>query len=135
MCTQKSWTYLLFSLLLIPILNGCHDYNPNLHGKWQLLTITTPTQILIRDSIFYNFDNYTFQVQNLSRYSNPNGGDLLGEFHQVGDSLILKVVDNWYTPSYFYWNGLEKHFKILDISSSKLRLSATDGIYSFRSYN
>ena len=135
MYTNKSCIYLILLLFLLPVLNGCHDYNPNLHGKWQLMTITTPTQTLIRDSIFYNFDNYTFEVQNLSRYSNPNGSDLMGEFHQVGDSLILKVVDNGYTPSYFYWNGLEKHFKIVDISSSKLQLSATDGIYTFRSYN
>jgi len=90
---------------------------------------------LIRDSIFYNFDNYIFQVQNVSRYSNPNGGVLMGEFRQTGDSLILRVVDNWYTPSYFYWNGLEKRFKIIDISTSTLQLSATDGIYTFRSYN
>ena len=135
MYTNKSCIYLILLLFLLPVLNGCHDYNPNLHGKWQLMTITTPTQTLIRDSIFYNFDNYTFEVQNLSRYSNPNGSDLMGEFHQVGDSMILKVVDNGYTPSYFYWNGLEKHFKIVDISSSKLQLSATDGIYTFRSYN
>ncbi len=135
MYINKSWIYLILLLFLLPVLTGCHDYNPNLHGKWQLMTITTPTQTLVRDSIFYNFDNYTFEVQNLSRYSNPNGSDLIGEFHQVGDSLILKVVDNWYTPSYFYWNGLEKGFKIIDISSSKLQLSATDGIYTFRSYN
>jgi len=132
---QKKWIWTLLTGLFLLSLTGCHDYNPNLHGKWQLMTITTPTQTLIRDSIFYNFDDYTFEIQNLSPYSNPNGGVLIGEFHQAGDSLILQVVDNWYTPSHFYWNGLEKRFKIIDISSSTLRLSATDGIYTFRSYN
>jgi hypothetical protein len=99
------------------------------------MTITTPTQTLVRDSIFYNFDNYTFEVQNMNPVTNPTKGVLMGEFRQVGDSLILTVVDNWYIPSHFYWNSLEKRFKILDISMTKLRLSATDGIYTFRSYN
>ena len=132
---QKKWIWTLLTGLFLLSLTGCQDYNAKLNGKWQLMTITTPTQTLIRDSIFYNFDNYIFQVQNVSRYSNPNGGVLMGEFRQTGDSLILRVVDNWYTPSHFYWNGLEKRFKIIDISSSTLRLSATDGIYTFRSYN
>lgn len=119
---------IIFSLLA---LTGCHDYNPKLNGKWQLMTVSTPTQTVVRDSIFYNFDNYTFEVQNMKV-----GGVLLGEFHQVGDSLILQVVDNWYIPSNFYWNSLEKRFKIVSISLSKLRLSENDRImYTFRSYN
>jgi len=135
MHTNKSWIYVILLLFVLPILNGCHNYNPDLNGKWQLMTITTPTQTLVRDSIFYNFDNYTFEVQNMNPVTNPNYGVLIGEFHQVGDSLILQVVDNWYIPSNFYWDGLEKRFKILDISMTKLRLSAIDGIYTFRSYN
>ncbi|MBB3186433.1 lipocalin-like domain-containing protein [Microbacter margulisiae] len=129
--------YLLISCLLMGIflLAGCHNYNPDLNGKWQLMTISTPTQTIVRDSIFYNFDNYTFEVQNMNRNTNPNGGVLLGEFHQIGDSLILQVVDNWYIPSHFYWNSLEKRFKIVSISLSRLRLSENDSIYTFRSYN
>ncbi|MGC9151637.1 MAG: lipocalin-like domain-containing protein [Microbacter sp.] len=129
---QQKWTWTLLTGLSLLILTGCQDYNPKLNGKWQLMTVQTPSQTWVRDSIFYNFDNYTFEIQNLSRY---NGGTMMGEFQQKGDSLLLQVVDKGYTPSRFYWYGLSKHFKIVSLSFSRMQLSEADTLYNFRSYN
>jgi len=123
---------LLSSILFFSV--GCSNYNPKLEGKWQLTYFKSsqPIQLPI-DSLFYNFTNNIFMIQNFGA-GNTSGQNLYGEFHQYGDSLILTVVDDWYTLSNYYWTSKEKRFKILEISSSSLWLSDKDATYHFRSY-
>lgn len=130
---QKKWMLIFLAGTFLLLFSGCQNYNPKLNGKWQLLTVQSPSQqTWVRDSIFYNFDNYTFEIQNLSRY---HGGTMMGEFQQKGDSLLLQVVDQGYTLSRFYWYSLSKRFKIVSLSCSRMQLSEADTLYTFRSYN
>jgi hypothetical protein len=133
---QKRTKYHIYILLVVMLfIYGCQHYNLHLNGKWQLLSYIGPDQKeLRRDSIFYNFDNYIFSIQNLNPKINPTGEVLAGEFEQQGDSLFLKVVDDWFHVNYFYWTSNEKRFKIMDISSSSLWLKDETGTYHFRSY-
>jgi hypothetical protein len=135
MYRKRTYYYVCIVIFTLCTISGCQHYNHNLTGKWQLIAFIGPDQKEIRrDSIFYNFDNYIFSVQNLNPSVNPASEVLYGEFYQAGDSLILQVKDDRYHLNYFYWTSGEKRFEIMDISSSSLWLKDISGVYHFRSY-
>jgi hypothetical protein len=130
------YTTIVLIVISSLLTTGCSSgYNADLNGKWQLISFQSKGTIQLPvDSIFYNFENHIFVVQNLSSFSNQAKAELFGEFFQTSDSLIFKVVDSGYPLGNFFWTGNERKFKIDRISSSVLWLSDSIGSYHFRSY-
>jgi len=128
----------LILLSVILLLTSCSkDYDSTLRGKWQLRERVTPQESVVRDSLFYNFDNYVFCFQKLNTTSYGRV-ELFGEFAQIGDSLIIDIKDDRFSSPYYLsvmeWYSPIMRFQIEELSNKKLVLSDADTTYTFRKF-
>ncbi|MGL5894777.1 MAG: lipocalin-like domain-containing protein [Bacteroidales bacterium] len=128
----------LILLSVILLQTSCSkDYDSTLRGKWQLRERVTPQESVVRDSLFYNFDNYVFCFQKLNTTSYGRV-ELFGEFAQIGDSLIIDIKDDRFSSPYYLtvmeWYSPIMRFQIEELSNKKLVLSDADTTYTFRKF-
>ncbi len=135
---KKSFFRFCCSFLLTLLLSACHKEPADLlEGKWQLRTEIMNGSLLSVDTLFYNFDNRVFMIQNNNVKTGYNIG-LFGEYTLLDDSLKLTVVDTDYLPQLhsYRWseNVAQRTFSIVDLTASKLTLRDNHSVLIFRKY-
>ncbi|MDD2797536.1 MAG: lipocalin-like domain-containing protein [Bacteroidales bacterium] len=135
---NKIILFLFVTTFFLFLDTSCSDnYNSDLRGKWQLRSIETNGITKSVDSIFYNFDNLVFVMQNITHKTSVVS--VFGTFQQDQDSLTIGFPDSKYGSrdklwNYFQWADSIQTFKIIDLSHKRLCLKNKVSTLSFRKY-
>ncbi|MGL5787891.1 MAG: lipocalin-like domain-containing protein [Bacteroidales bacterium] len=123
--------FISFILLTILLLSGCSKgFDDKLRGKWQLRSYSDADTSRSYDKVFYNLSKNVLWIQT------PEV-QMMGQFFQKGDSLLLEFPDNETIPEVmkdFGWTSTREMVQIRDVSRRKLELSQGNKYWIFRKF-
>ena len=128
----------IYSILFLAFLSCSKDNEEKIEGRWQTTTIESSRHNLRADSLFWSFDMGVCEFQTLQS-SNPHYAEQIYANYRIeGDSVKISIPSKYMHLAtqnrYLDWNTAERKFAIRELSSTSLKLSVNDTIYSFRKY-